>query len=71
MINCWICLDIGYIAHIQKFRIGGKTIEYETILYCSCSKGNNLKADKLHAEPISKYFSIFKLQQANKRRFGG
>lgn len=78
MINCWICLDRGFITHIQKFKMWGETIEYEIILYCSCENGKkrnidyiNKKGQRIYTEPISKYFNIFKLQQANKDKFGG
>lgn len=77
MIKCWICVDTGFMEHFQKFRINGEISEYKTILHCSCEKGQQQKIDyinkkghRVYTEPISKYFNIFKLQQANKEKFG-
>jgi hypothetical protein len=78
MIKCWICVDVGVIEHYQKFKIHGEILEYAVTLHCSCEKGKQQKIDytnskgkRVFTEPISKYFDIFKLQEENKKKFGG
>jgi hypothetical protein len=78
MMKCWICIDVGFIQHYQKFKIRGKILEYTITLHCSCKKGQQQKIDytnekgqRVFTEPIGKYFDIFKLKQENKKKFGG
>lgn len=76
--KCWICLDAGIMFHYQKFRIRGQILEYEIPLHCSCERGQQQKIDytdkngiRYFSEPVGKYFDVFKLQEENKKKFGG